>query len=142
MKVKIFLALSLVITAFGCGKDNDDVPQKGLCGEKVVISPSLYQETSSDYVRIDKASLVGNCLTLKIVSGGCNGKTWKAQLIDSGSLDKSNPAQRKLKVLLENEEFCLAIVTREFTFDISKLKKSYSGQMLLSIEKYEGTISF
>lgn len=134
--------ISLVcLLLISCGKDNDDNLQR-VEDKNFTISTDLYENTPSDHFEILSASISGDFLTLKISSGGCQGNSWEGKLIASSENINSVPPQRKLKFVLKNEETCLAIATRNFTFNISSLKTREKGSLLLEIEKFDSKILY
>ena len=62
---------------------------------------------------------MNNCLTITLTSSGCDGNSWTASLIDSGLQTASIPPQRHVRLSLTNNETCLAVFERIYTFDIN-----------------------
>ena len=80
-------------------------------------------------------------MKINFSSSGCGGETWEIKLIDSEDIMESNPPQRNLRLSLKNEEVCLAIVTKELTFDISNLQVG-GNRVQLNITNSEETILY
>ena len=55
------------------------------------------------------------------------------KLIDSGSVAESLPPQRSLKLTLENEEVCLAQITKTISFDVHELEVDGEVSVWLNI---------
>lgn len=111
--------LSLVFfLVLSCAKD-DNFP---LADSTVLIDAKAYNSALSDNYFIQSIEIDGDFLTIKFSASGCDGKSWKVKLIDSGAVAKSIPPQRYLALSLENKELCDALITRELTFNISALR--------------------
>lgn len=106
---------------------------------QVIVDKKLYNSTETKYYSIKKVEVSDNLLTITISSSGCNGTTWIANLIDSGDIAESSPVQRYAKIQLKNQEACLAIVTKDFTFNISDLKVGEKN--ILHLEGWNKTIT-
>ena len=98
--------------------------------QEVIISQSLYNQTNTD----------SYTMILTIQSSGCDGSDWVIKLIDSGAIAESYPVQRFGKIALENEELCDAIVSREYSIDISSLR--VEDQLYLNLEGWEGQLHY
>lgn len=137
MKNKKFLLL-LLVGVFSCSSNHE--PQN-ICNFKTIISKKQYTNLKSDSFKINSLSINDNCLTINFTSSGCSGDSWGVSLIDSEAILESNPAQRNLKLILKNNEACLAIVTKELTFDISNLQTK-SNNVILNISNYNQSILY
>jgi len=103
------------------------------CEQQTIIDASQYQTATSDAASIDSLEITGNCLSITFSSGGCDGETWQVKLIDSGSVAESLPPQRSLKLTLENEEVCLAQITKTISFDVHELEVDGEVSVWLNI---------
>ncbi|MGB1204523.1 MAG: hypothetical protein ACPG5B_02685 [Chitinophagales bacterium] len=128
----IILALFVVGIFAACNDDEPDILLT--CQQQAIISATDYQTATSDPINIDSLSIEENCLSITFRAGGCDGSTWQVRLVDSGSIAESLPPQRNLKLLLENQEVCLAYITRTITFDIYELEADGEASVLLNIE--------
>lgn len=108
--------------------------------ESVVINNVLYNETINNYIITD-VHLNENLLTIKISTSGCNSNNWKAVLIDANEILESFPIQRNIKLYLENNEACLAVFEKEFTFNISILKEGFS-EIVLNLNGWNNQINY
>lgn len=108
--------------------------------ESVVINNVLYNETINNYIITD-VQLNENLLTIKISTSGCNSNNWKAVLIDANEILESFPIQRNIKLYLENNEACLAVFEKEFTFNISILKEGFS-EIVLNLNGWNNQINY
>ena len=126
-KFIILLLFCTLLMNFQC--DDDDVVQTSLCDDTVLLDNSAYQ-TSED------------CLKVNISSSGCDGSTWELTLIDSEDIAESMPPQRYLKLILVNNEACLAVFNKEQSFDISTLRIEGINEVLLNIEDFPEPILY
>ena len=107
----------------------------------MIIDSNLYNQSESNNYSITNVQLNGNNLTIRISSSGCSSDSWKAILIDANEILESYPVQRKIKLSLENNEACLAVFEKEFTFDISSLKEDYDT-VLLNLKGWDTQINY
>lgn len=136
MRTTIIIFISLFVIS--CNNDNNEPL---LQDESVIISNSVYNSTTTNNYTITDVKIDGNSLTIKISSSGCSGDSWKAVLVDANEILESNPVQRNIKLALENNEACLAVFEKEFTFDISILTTSFS-ELFLNLEGWNTQIYY
>lgn len=132
--ISAFCLLAILTNA--CSSDNSSK----IIDENVIISADVYDQTNSDNYKVKRASIEGDILTITIQSSGCDGSSWVSKLIDSGLVAESYPVQRFAKISLQNSEACLAIVTKELTFDISSLR--VEDQLYLNLEGSEEQLHY
>lgn len=129
----IFFTLSValigIISINSCKKTTVETD----CDAVVVLSENEYEKTVDDHIGIKELQISGDCLHINFSSGGCNGNSWEVKLIDSEQIAESYPVQRFLKLSLKNEEDCLAIVTKEMSFDISELQLDSYDKVILNV---------
>ena len=133
MKNLSFILIALFAIGIFTACDEENEVELLTCEQQTIISATEFQTATSDAVSIDSLDITGNCLSITFSSGGCDGETWQLKLIDSGSVAESLPPQRSLKLALENEEFCLAYITKTITFDIHELEVDGEVSVLLNI---------
>lgn len=138
MKKKFLILLALTVLFFKCDEKDIDVNYEN---ENVVVNNSLYNQTETNNYTITNVQLTENELTVKISSSGCSGDSWKAILVDANLILESFPIQRNIKLALENNEACLAVFEKEFTFDISTLKEDYES-LYLNLEGWNSQIFY
>lgn len=148
MKNLIFLILACVFIS--CNSDDDgDAKNKVItdpltyaCDQKVVVSSDQFEDaTTSDFVFTDY-SITEGCLELAYSTSGCDGSTWTVELIDSGSVMESYPPQRNIKMVLDNQELCQAVIRKETSFDISSLQVEGTDKVILHLENFDEDISY
>ena len=117
-----------------------EISQGGGCDTEVTISVSEYETAPEDYFVIEEMKIEGNCLKIKFSASGCDGSTWVVKLIDSGTVYESTaavypppPAQRRLRLSLDNKEDCRAIITKEMSFNIEDLQIQRANRVFLHI---------
>jgi len=138
MKSKILIISLFLISIFSC---EENVVSDDFRNESVIIDSNLYNQSESNNYSITNVQLNGNNLTIRISSSGCSSDSWKAILIDANEILESYPVQRKIKLSLENNEACLAVFEKEFTFDISSLKEDYDT-VLLNLKGWDTQINY
>ena len=109
-----------------CKKDNNTIS----CDKQVVISADEYHSAPNDQLTINSMEINENCLKINFSSGGCSGDTWEVELIADETILLSNPPQMNLRLSLRNEELCEAYITKEITFNISKLQVEGNKNLL------------
>ncbi|UAM98093.1 hypothetical protein K8354_17730 [Polaribacter litorisediminis] len=135
-KTLYFLFLSFVLIS--CDEKND---KNNIQNEAVFIDNNLYQETATNNYTITDVQLDEHLLTIKISSSGCSANSWKAILVDANEILESDPIQRNIKLSLENNEACLAVFGREFTFDITILKEEFA-EVIFNLEGWHHQIKY
>ncbi len=113
-----------------------DRNDNGGCDNIVEIDEDLYNNSTEENYTIKNVSWNGTCLKIEFESGGCNGTTWETRLIDQGVVMESFPVQRNVKMILKNEEVCLAIAWQEHSFDMDPILGQHD-KIYLNIEGYD-----
>ncbi|MBT8253447.1 MAG: hypothetical protein HKN00_06935 [Flavobacteriaceae bacterium] len=131
----IILLLGLCLSCNG----SDDNPLN--CDNALIISSFQYSNAQSAVIEINTIEIDGDVLTVQISSGGCNGETWNLCLIDSEAILESFPPQRHLRFTLQNNESCLAYLSRTFSYDISALQTE-GNSVVLHIDDYEDSLLY
>ena len=130
------IQLALIILTTGLVLNSCDVDTEGecwsACCQQVIINAVEYQNAPNDALEIVNVQLEGDCLSIRFESGGCDGNSWGIKLIDSEAIMESYPPQRNLRLSLNNQEPCDAIVTKEIAFNVSNLRLEYD-KILLNI---------
>ncbi len=117
------------------------IEDESMCDDKVIIDKNLFDSAPNSSMNITKIEIIGDCLSIDFNASGCNGNSWKVKLIDSEAILKSNPPQRNLRLSLENNELCEAIIYKKISFDISKLRLTGS-EVILNIVNSEHQIKY
>ncbi|MAN27729.1 MULTISPECIES: hypothetical protein [Mesonia] len=145
MKNLIFLALACVFVSCDSDDDNNEIitdPFDYNCDQEVVVSSDQFENaTTSDFVFTDYSFTEG-CLELSYSASGCDGSTWTVELIDSGAVMESAPPQRNIRMVLDNQELCQAVIRKETSFDISSLQVEGTDKVILHLENFEEDILY
>lgn len=139
---KLLLFLGIVGFLFSCNKDSETTLPSNLCEKQVIINHDEYNSAIIDpSMTINNLEINGNCLNINFTSGGCDGNSWIVKLIDSGSVEESNPQKRLLVFSLKNEEVCDALITKDISFDISDLQVN-GNEVVLNITNTHNSILY
>jgi len=103
------------------------------CDQNVIISADEYENAPNGHLTIIDMKIVGDCLKIKFSASGCNGDSWVVKLIDHGTIAESNPCQRMLRLSLDNQELCKALITKEVSFNIKDLQVKEDNRIILNI---------
>lgn len=141
----IILSTALFFLACGNSKDvattdsDDNTPTPE--AEKAILVTDISPFKSNASTTIEKVSLEGNILTLKVsYSGGC--KDHEFQLVGNKMISKSLPPKRGIFLYHNgNEDSCRESITKELRFDISAF--AYLDQEIhLSLQGWEPIIAY
>ena len=119
--MRTLLIIALIPFAMLSCTDSDDPSPNG-CDQGTVISQQRFRNAPSDELTINSLEIEGDCLVINFSASGCDGESWRLELIDSGGINDSAPPQRELRLILKNEELCEAFITREISFNIAGLQ--------------------
>lgn len=140
--MKNLLFTFMLLFVFQSCKEADDNPYPdSACDQKVIVDGNLYKNSDSESFSIQSVLLEGDCLEVKIQSGGCSGETWDVKLVDSGGIAESNPPQRYVKVLLGNKELCEGLISKTVIFDLRPIRTG-DNVVLLNLENWDDQIRY
>ncbi len=148
MKFRFTLALLALSLLLAC--NNDDGVSKH-CEFVTVSSSEAFANAPADDHMINDLTIRDGCLEINFSAGGCSGETWVFQLIDSERVDfmvtqdvpsSGRLAQRRLRLSLEDNEDCEALITREATFDISNLQVAGENRVELNFDNTLQTVLY
>lgn len=129
----------ILTVLLGCSKGNNENRD---CDKQIIVSKSSYDEAPNDPLTINSATLEGDCLTISFSAGGCDGNSWKVELIDSGDIAESLPVQRFIRLSLDDQEACKALITQEVQYDISNIKLSGEGEININLLNDNSIINY
>ena len=138
--MRTLLIIALIPFAMLCCTDSDD-PNPNGCDQGTVISQQRFRNAPSDELTINSLEIEDDCLVINFSASGCDGQSWRLELIDSGGLNDSAPPQRELRLILKNEELCEAFITREISFNIAGLQVN-GGRVLLNLSNSDEEILY
>lgn len=133
------IALILFLTV-SCGK-KDDKNKTSSCGGMLEINGNRYNTAISEHFTIDTAYINQQCLHVTIGASACDASTWQASLIDEGVVMESYPVQRNIKLVLKNNEECLAHYTKTFAFDLQAVHGS-EDKIFFNLENWNGSLLY
>lgn len=139
--LKVFTLFLFAISLLSCDKNDKeeiDIPE---INSETIVNQALYENTEGMKINIEP-KIVADVLVVTITASGCDGSTWKAQLIDKDALAYSDPVQRFAKIKFENLEACLAVITKTFTFDLKSLRVKNENKVSINLEGWKGGLLY
>ncbi|WP_111681999.1 hypothetical protein [Winogradskyella tangerina] len=137
----ILFLFAILLLNFQCEDDDIQLPPTD-CDRFAVVDSNAYQNANSDFFNINSAEIEGDCLSIEISASGCNGETWILQLFSSEGVMESLPVQRNIRAVLINDEACLAVFTKTFTFDLRDLQVEGEQQVSFNLLDYSEPILY
>ena len=129
-----------VVGILGSCSVNDEIPLSAACGNLVTEDQSFYDAISTNNYTITGVSIDRNCLTISISSSGCSGNSWAGTLVAAEDQQPSIPPKRELRLSLINNEACLAVFQRSFTFNLNNIRPDDSEILVLDLEGWDQQI--
>jgi len=139
MKTLFLISISIIIGLSSCDKENDNSSISG--NDLIVLDKDMYDTVSTSNYSILNAEIIDNCLKVEVYSGGCDGSSWEVTLVDSELVAESNITERFIKISLKNEELCLAMVVKTYTFDLTPIKFS-NNQIFVNLSNWENKLLY
>ena len=139
IKIK-YIFYSVVLLAGFCACHDDDVRDYP-CDDTVLVSRTDFDVAPNDDVFIRVVSLSGDCLHVEFAAGGCDGSTWIVKLIDANEIAESQPPQRSIRLSLDDDEDCEALISKELSFDITELRVD-GNEVILHMTGWDTPISY
>lgn len=136
MKNYLFLILML-----GALTSCDKFPLPLLCGTPIIINSELFQEAPNDAFRFSNAQIDGDCLELIIQYGGGCGDV-ELKLIGAEEVAESFPPQRAIRLSLEDNDFCEALVTDTLRYDLKLARVFGVNEVFLNLEGWNEPILY
>lgn len=135
------ICVVITVLLLGCSSTVLDPYVDTTCDQVTLIDASKYMNASSAIYTIKEINVNGDCLEISIVSSGCDGNSWKAELIDSEGIMESLIVQRELRLVLENLEICDAIITKTFTFDLRPIQIN-DDKVILNVKFWDEQVLY
>jgi len=135
----IFLCMIFLNTT--CDDDVVGVPETD-CDQFALADNSLYEGAESDFYQIINAEVFEDCLNLEVSASGCSGETWEFLLLATEDVMESSPVQRNIKLVLINQEACLAVFSREVSFDLTDLQVEGENEVVFNLQDHEESITY
>ena len=143
--MKLFTSLMIIcsILLSGCNKSenvNNDSPLPE-CDISVVVDADLYQNAPADEFYFQSVTIDDNCLKISVqYGGGCEDVIF--QLFDASSILKSLPLQRNIRLSLEDNDFCEALITKKLDYDLMPLQVEGYAKIILNLQGFEGNLVY
>ncbi|TXE16584.1 hypothetical protein ES692_12470 [Psychroserpens burtonensis] len=118
--------------------DFDYVP----CDQTVVVDDAFFESAQTHEYEFDSLEISDSCLFVNISASGCDGNSWSMVLVASDDIGDSFPEQRYLKLVLTNDEVCLAIVSQGRSFDLTTIQVGGSNEIILNIEGFPESLTY
>lgn len=128
-----FILCSLLLTS--CNKSTTVAidPPLPECDNLVVVDANFYQNGPADEFYFQSATIDGNCLKMIVqYGGGCEAVIF--QLIDASVILESFPIQRNIRLSLEDNDNCEALVTQELNYDLTPLQVDGYAKIVLNLQ--------
>lgn len=141
---KLFL-LPLVALLGACGEEQPVVEtplEPGDCGPFVSLNANAYGNGDSDPFTIIRAEVEGDCMNVTYSASGCDGSSWVVDMVDAQAIAESLPVQRSFKMLLENNEDCMAIPTQTVSFDLRSIQVESEDVTLINLDGYDKQLTY
>ena len=136
--VSLLICIGLVSFLSACDNNAEERSLNLGNGNVLIVSQSVFENVTSDRFSIENVEIQGDILRLTISAGGCSVSSWRANLIASDIIGRSEPPFRGVKLSFEqNRELCQAVLTKEFTFNIKNLRVEGSNSVRLNISGIE-----
>lgn len=137
-----FIAIP-VVAAFLFSCSEDDKPERSEpCGEAIIISNTDYEDEPSYTYSITDAAVEEDCLKLMVSSSGCDGSTWEGTFFTAEPDTSGTGVIFTGRMDLTNQEACLAIVGKEFYFDLTPLQVTGSSSVTILIDGWEQDLEY
>lgn len=141
---KRFLSVVLIgLLCVSCFKDADDNLRLTLCDtvSKIVSESEFSNIETSNYIITD-VELNGDCLQITIQTGGCDPNFMGMGLYSPDAFYGQHPANRQLKVELDNNQLCDALFSKTVSFDVTPLRLEDQNELELLIDGWQASIVY
>ena len=139
--VSYFGILLLAVTLVACESD-DNGPRSEICDILAEVNGSRFDSADDTNYTIESASITGDCLTVELQSGGCDGSEWEIRFFASDAVNESLPPQQSATIVLDNDEPCDAIVNREFTIELTPLQIPNESSLIIRLSGWDGILEY
>ncbi len=138
MKASIF-TLALLFIFISCDKPNttnvasDDAVQ--------VVSSAYFSNVSTDDYHISAANIVGDRLEITVNAGGGCGEL-NFSLLANELVIETSPEQQMIRLILDDQDICEALLEEKRWYDISSLKIGSHGTVILLLDGFDGRLEY
>ena len=143
--MKLFSSLTFLLSLLlsSCNKSETVVVNPSLpeCDTPVLIDADLYQNGPADEYFFQSAEIDGNCLKMVVrYGGGCDDVIF--QLVDAEAIMESLPIQRNIRLSLQDNDFCEALVTQELNYDLTPLQVDGYSKIILNLQGTQESLTY
>ena len=136
----ICVVLMISLIQYSCDKEDTIVTSD--CGDHAITSHDAFVNYPNDDLNIIDVVIEGDCLIIKFGSSGCDGETWKVELVAEEAIQKSLPPQRSMRLSLEDKEECEAYITKEVIYDLQSTRYADGKEIILRLEDWKEEIRY
>ena len=138
MKTSIF-TLVLLLSLISCDKPN---PNTNSCEDSgYLVNTTLFSGITSDDFDISEAQIIGDCLEIGIrVGGGCGELNYS--LIADEMVIETYPEKRMIRLILDDQDNCEALLYEKILFDISNFRTGKTGTVILLLEGFDDGLEY
>lgn len=140
-KFGVLLLFATLLLNMQCN-DDDDNQSIAICDDITTIDNDLYQNAPTAFYTFTNVEIIDNCLFITVSASGCSGNSWELKLIGSEGIMESSPVQRNIKAVLNNNEACLAVFSKAWSFDLTALQVDGEHQVVLNLQDYSEPIIY
>ncbi len=127
--LRSILIATLLITSFASCMEEDMA-----CDDNVSINEGTYITGVSDEVSLLDIVIVDQCMEVSFSASGCDGESWDVSLVDSEQVAESFPVQRFMRLILENNEECEAVINKTVSFNLEPIQIGSDSSILINID--------
>jgi len=142
MKTQVLILLAFCFLFLtNCG-DTNNSSSTG-CGDVIIIDTN-YDTTTGDGFNLMNVTIAGNCLTASIqYGGGCGEELVSFEFLGStAAFPLTIPATLETKIILDDNDDCEALVTKEVDFDLTPLQDENLNNLNLTVEGWGETLEY
>ena len=142
MKISRFWLVLVSLLLLNTQCDDDISLPLTDCDRFAIADNDEYDNANSAFFQIVNAEVNGDCLNVEISASGCSGDSWALELFSSLDIMESLPVQRNIRAVLINDEACLAVFVRIFSFDLRNLQVEGEQQVSFNLLDYSEPILY
>lgn len=106
----------------------------------IINDEDAFRLLETDEFKLIEVNILGNCLELRIeYGGGCKGIG--VAMIGAGAYKESFPPQLDLRIIVEDDDHCEALVREYFHFDLTEIQYDGADQLILNIEGWDNQVT-
>ncbi len=131
----LYIIFGFCLLFTSCDKKDDD--HKSVMCSPTIIDNTVYLNAESDPLSLLNTELtIEGCLKVSIqYGGGCSDVF--LNLVDSGDVLETQPPQRNLRFIFEDDDQCEALILKDYYFNVEVLKVEGSDEVLLNLQGFD-----